>query len=382
MKTLYLHIGTPKTGTSVIQNFLKTNTETLHEQSFRFPILPYKWPGVPTQRNGHFLDLPDSSLIHPDMTEPKPEWRQHYAEGLAMVHREFETYDNLILSEEDLWNAVNYAPLNVLEQMKEDAALHDYCLKVVVYLRRQDLLLTSLWNQKVKVGMTAATLPDYIEQLLNEKPLYADYDRTLQKISDIVGFENIIVRRYEPSAWVGQSICLDFLTAIGLDPNLPFKLPAQKETNTSLNGNIAEIRRIINGTDFLSDEEKRVFKANTRRFESESKAGKSSYQHLSAKDAAALLARFQEGNDRVAKEYLREDRSLFTEEIKDYPMWQADETMTADTIRFFLALSQQLYQQNQELYRQNQKLANTDRLLANTKTKLKHLRDTLKGKNT
>lgn len=38
MKTLYLHIGTPKTGTSAIQIFCKDNQETLKKQGYYYPI--------------------------------------------------------------------------------------------------------------------------------------------------------------------------------------------------------------------------------------------------------------------------------------------------------------------------------------------------------
>lgn len=55
MATLYLHIGTPKTGTTAIQNFLPLNKSLLNEQGFCYPDFGYRYYGVNRYRNGHFL---------------------------------------------------------------------------------------------------------------------------------------------------------------------------------------------------------------------------------------------------------------------------------------------------------------------------------------
>ena len=55
MKTLYLHIGTPKTATSSIQKFLDENKETLEKHGYCFPESVYRYRKVNIRRNGHFL---------------------------------------------------------------------------------------------------------------------------------------------------------------------------------------------------------------------------------------------------------------------------------------------------------------------------------------
>ena len=54
MKTLYLHIGTSKTGTSAIQIFCKDNQETLKKQGYYYPIFDFKYFNVKKVRNAHF----------------------------------------------------------------------------------------------------------------------------------------------------------------------------------------------------------------------------------------------------------------------------------------------------------------------------------------
>jgi len=38
-KTIYLHVGTHKTGTTALQKFLRDNAELLKEQQFMYPLL-------------------------------------------------------------------------------------------------------------------------------------------------------------------------------------------------------------------------------------------------------------------------------------------------------------------------------------------------------
>ena len=55
MKTLYLHICTPKTATSSIQKFLAQNREVLESEGYVFPKSLHRYLNVNSRRNGHFL---------------------------------------------------------------------------------------------------------------------------------------------------------------------------------------------------------------------------------------------------------------------------------------------------------------------------------------
>ena len=55
MRTLYVHIGTPKTATTSIQMFCVENQEILNEQGYSYPLLDFVYPHVAHRRNGHFL---------------------------------------------------------------------------------------------------------------------------------------------------------------------------------------------------------------------------------------------------------------------------------------------------------------------------------------
>ena len=55
MRTLYVHIGTPKTATTSIQMFCVENQKVLNKQSYSYPLLDFVYPHVAHRRNGHFL---------------------------------------------------------------------------------------------------------------------------------------------------------------------------------------------------------------------------------------------------------------------------------------------------------------------------------------
>lgn len=51
MPTLYLHIGTPKTGTTALQNFLPANEEVLEQHGICYPDFGFRYTGLGVHRN-------------------------------------------------------------------------------------------------------------------------------------------------------------------------------------------------------------------------------------------------------------------------------------------------------------------------------------------
>ena len=97
MKTLYLHVGTPKTATSSIQKFLQINREILEEYGYFFPKLLQKYPNVGLNRNAHFMvEVPPAK----DGAERGISESEVLQEGMEQVADAFGKYDHVILSEE------------------------------------------------------------------------------------------------------------------------------------------------------------------------------------------------------------------------------------------------------------------------------------------
>ncbi len=55
MKTLYIHVGTSKTGSTALQTFCAENRVNLEKNGFCYPAFPVKYDYVGKARNGHFL---------------------------------------------------------------------------------------------------------------------------------------------------------------------------------------------------------------------------------------------------------------------------------------------------------------------------------------
>ena len=103
MKTLYLHIGTMKTGTTSIQEFCRLNNDVLKSKGYCYPEFPWHYPGRNHRRNGLFLN----SIYRNEKGERiKSREDEIFEEGMKKVNNLFSTYDNIILSDEGMWWSV------------------------------------------------------------------------------------------------------------------------------------------------------------------------------------------------------------------------------------------------------------------------------------
>lgn len=87
-KTLYVHIGTTKTGTTAIQSFCIDNQETLNQKGYCYPLFPYRYPDVSERRNARFL-----------LEEASDRQGGIFREGMDKIRELFQTYDHIIVSD-------------------------------------------------------------------------------------------------------------------------------------------------------------------------------------------------------------------------------------------------------------------------------------------
>ncbi|MCC8107172.1 MAG: hypothetical protein LIO99_14425 [Clostridiales bacterium] len=347
MKTLYLHIGTHKTATSALQLFLKNNRRQLHKYNYEFPLIYPKHPNAVIQRNAHFLSDSSSGYdealfpereIEEDTLEMQQLRQKRLSNGLKAIHKAFQKYDNVILTDECLWISFSYNQIHPLEILREDAKEYQYTIKVIVYLRRQDQYLLSQWNQHIKNRPASQTFQEYLDKVLSGWPLVVDYAASLDNIAQHIGKENMTVRRFDSSFWIGGSIYSDFLDALGLDPDLPLEQP-KKFVNTSLTLNHVEIQRQLNMNEKISKKQKDFLGYCLRRASAKCPEHPE-YGMLSTAETQAFLAGFEVGNNRVAREYLDDTSPLFSTNIKDTRKWHpANEYMEEDFICYLSTLS-------------------------------------------
>ncbi|MBO4338275.1 MAG: hypothetical protein J5842_09415 [Lachnospiraceae bacterium] len=311
-KTIYLHIGQPKTGTSSIQKYCEKNAKVLASQGLIYEILPFRYPRTGKRRNAHFL------CFAPENTNDRSERIQA---GLDIVKEELSRGTSVLLTDERLWNYLAPHDYDTLHTMMDFAAKNGAVLKVVVYLRPQDNWIVSLYHQHIRAGREVPSWDEYVENIPDTTQL--DYKKALDDITSIVGRENLIVRVYDRSLFPGGRIENDFLDAVGIKPDDGFK-DLKAEANPSLTNNYAEITRILNKLTIgqkLSDEEGRIFEYNAI-YCSKNFGEMQKTNLLSPEQKKMLEEKYGPGNEAVNKTYLEKGGLNFMPQ-KDLPTWTA-----------------------------------------------------------
>mgnify|MGYP002679328431 CR=1 FL=1 len=346
MKTLYLHVGTTKTATSSIQRFLEENRTVLEKYGYCFPDSLHVYPEANRRRNAHFLigKVKDENGV-----EDKQKEEEYLEEGLQQIRTAFQTYDNVILTDESIWYALSYSKKSLLRELKKEADKQQYQIKVIVYLRRQDALLISRWNQEVKQNFTSAavmTCEEYVAVSEKKENKIFYYAKKLDEIAAVIGKNNLIVRRFSPKSWKDGSI----MHEIGLDVTEEFQELEESE-NLRLDKNTTEIKRILNKSEFLTEKEISYFRRFLKEI-SKDYIKEENTEMLAKEELQQFLELYAKENERVAEEYIGDGQPLFSNEVKDLPKWNPqNEKMQEEIIQFFAAVTVDLRRTN-EIQRQ------------------------------
>lgn len=340
MKTLYLHIGTTKTGTTAIQSFCIGNQEVLGKKGYCYPLFSYRYKDVSERRNAHFL-----------LAEASDRNAGIFREGMDKIHSLFREYPNIILSDEGIWSAQYGQRMEMWRALRAEAKEGGFQVKVIVYLRRQDMYLISGWNQMVKSGIgNGAGKPwkDYVAELAYINKM--NYATHLKKIAAFWGRENLAVRRFEPGHFVGGTIYSDFLHTVGLAMTEEYRAE-QPMRNTRLAGNTHEIQRVLNGMPGMKPAYHSFFRQALLSY-AELSGAEYPCEMFSRAEAEAFMDHYKEENRRVSEAYFG-GGELFETGWKDVPKWEKDNPhMQDDLIRFVGACCMLLMEDNLRLGRQ------------------------------
>lgn len=304
---LLFHIGTHKTGTTSLQRFLYDNNEILKKYNWSYPCLDTA--GFTIWTNGRKLP-----------------WDEGSTERWQMIEKELQDY-NVIISDEEFW----YYP-DKLSKILSKA--QEFCnnIKVIVYLRRQDRLVESMYNQDTKTLSEHDSIMKYMNERLG---LSNNYLENLEKISDKIGHENVIVRIYEKEQFAGErsdifSDFIDSLPGSNITPDWKqFTIP--EYLNLSLNGNFYEIKKICNSiidnpSEIWNKEQIRGIKKISG-IKHTKNSQKLSVGYFTKQERIDLLNSQAENNAEIARKYLnRKDGELFYDKFLDYPVYQGKAT--------------------------------------------------------
>ncbi|MCH5268842.1 MAG: hypothetical protein J1E62_10955 [Lachnospiraceae bacterium] len=328
MGCLYLHIGTPKTGTTSIQIFLAKNRELLSSKNFCYPDLGYRFDNVGKHRNAHFLIQRYYDEKKQRLYEQEEALRN---EGMQKVLELFQTSDNIILSDESIWNQ-SYFVDDFWLNLKEILAEHGHRIKVIAYLRRQDAYIRSYWAESAKADLQVKSFTKYVDSNPQER-LHADYFRAMDLIASCIGTENIIIRPFEKGQFVNNNLLDDFLDCVGLTLTDEYVLD-EFSRNPAVAGEFIQSKQILNTNPAFAERKSfmlpLIIKATRHR------GGNMDYRRAALftdMEPSEYNEQFREGNEQVARKFLnREDGVLFYEEPeseKDLEPYSAQELVNA-----------------------------------------------------
>jgi len=214
---IILHIGQQKTGSTSLQRFLKKNRRLLKENGILYP----KSLGKNKQK------------VLVDIINTNSSERIKYIDQLQSEIKSSQA-DTLILSEENLYN-IDKDKMKILHKILSEITNN---ITVVVYLRRQDCHMVSMYQQYIR-GKGIMTLEDYIEAKLDSE--YYMYSRIIKKWESI--FSEIICRPYKLQ---GIDSRKDFINIIGISNNKLDYTEDEIDKNRSIDIEAIETIRLIN----------------------------------------------------------------------------------------------------------------------------------------
>ncbi|MDE6851882.1 MAG: hypothetical protein K2J67_05270 [Lachnospiraceae bacterium] len=317
MKTLYLHIGTPKTGTSALQHFCASNRKVLEQKGIYYPDLGFRFPDIGKNRNAHFLSYKEY-INKKEKRRDQDAEQKIRTEGIQKLEEAFQTHDTVLLSDEHIWNEKEMTA-ETLPALKNHFAELGISIKIIVYLRRQDQVIQSFWAQKIKES-SAITFESYMKK---EKYLFfrLDYAARIQEFVDIVGRENMIVRCYEKQQYLGgqKTIMSDFLHIFGLNITDEF-VNSEKVYNVSLEGTYLEVKRLFNTLPKFKSQKNYMIDLlkEQQALDYQNLGLERKKMYFTPEAEKEFMQRYEEENSTVAKEYFqREDGRLFFENYLD-----------------------------------------------------------------
>ncbi len=279
---LFLHIGQPKTGTTSLQSFLALNRGKLIEEGWLYPK-------AGRQASGHHQF---AKFFRND----PPDWIQDADPELVRKQLRGEIKrtgaQNVVISSEAFFI------------IREPAKVHDYFklfdVTIVVYLRRQDEWLESLYREQLKNGATDLPPAEYLKRV--SKSL--NYWQVLERWRKVFGEAKIIVVPFERCGKAISSEAM-FLKAVELESGTGLTPVTAK--NERLNRDCLQFLARMKTSRRIG----RRFALIKDALAEYSKANPDEPAHLyffPPKVRAQLVARYRESNDRVAKLYLGESQ--------------------------------------------------------------------------
>ena len=210
-KTLYLHIGAPKTGTSFIQACLAKNIDHLDSNGIGYPQVGDDFSmgekGLISSGNGGLL----ASYLVPSKRKSSFSEKRFLAEFSDL----FKSHDKVLLSSEVFSGATS----DNLTKFHSYLAKNEIAVEVLFYVRSYLDFALSIWMQKIKRKGYTGGWENYIESATTRPPFL----NVLKKFEDFCSGESdkLHVVNYDA---VKKDLISSFCSELSIE-KLPFVFP-------------------------------------------------------------------------------------------------------------------------------------------------------------
>lgn len=363
-KTAYIHIGMPKTGTTAIQSTLQK-----FFRKGKLDKFDIQFHSTNIQRSiHHFLYTGDEEYF---IKQTHEKIQKHSKIGEKNV---IYSSEHIAATFENNKKGIVLDLLPVLAR-----AFKDYDTKIIIYIRRQDVLIESLLNQYIKAGRYTT---------FDNTKFY--YKELLDKCSKL--FNEVIIRKYERDTLYQNDVVTDFLHITRLDELIEdYKRHKSKTINSSLSPNLCRIAAINNKQytldkvevkskvesienrykngelssnayvtymyDYLRGFDKNIFPSKSISAQKDILKQTPSFSYnsssqgiLSIEERNKILAQYAEDNADVAREYFNdEDGRLFNDIMPKEVVDINNEPSVTDVIQTFMPVLINLSQRCERL---------------------------------
>lgn len=288
MQTVYIHIGQHKTGTSSIQKFLTINREKLYDLGFLYTNL---FELTASHHIAWMLGFGGKEITNIEKSATKD-----------IIYKIIEDCNqkrkNIIISSEHFSSNITIDKLLLLKNLFKDLNI-----KIICYLRRQDLYAESFYNQLIKNGNSF----DFNSYLQNAT---LDWNIFLNNYEQVFGKENMLVFPYNFYYIHKPDIYEHFLSTLGI---YDYQFNNTERVNTSYPIEVILLLRLLNSyRDNIPKSGKRnPYISFFNHYLIEDFPKNKNLSFFSYQERIELYDKFKESNCFLAKKYLPEKDNFF-----------------------------------------------------------------------
>ena len=356
---LLLHIGTMRTGSTSIQFFIKKNWDLLLKYGILFPN---------TAMNSNAFGRHGRSSGHQGLLTALKSKNFELFELLKQEIKQHNHIETILISCENF----SLLQSDLITELKKQLDIFEN-YKVIVYLRRQDSYLESIYGEFISGGWHKLTVDPqafFQHNLEGKGQVECNYNHLLRPWAETFGKENIIVRPFEKEQWKDSDLIKDFFYTTGMMWDDNYEYPDKKIMNVAVSAQANQIIRYLNyipmeGTYY------RAVLANLFAHEEKQTLKKAKTPWVSPALRHKVMQHCNGSNSTVAKDYLNcPDGCLFYEplppedtpwnpvQIQDVDLWAKTtslflEQKAIETNKKFSDIKKIYTEQNNRIEEQN-----------------------------